>query len=136
MLVGEEYINIVKDYFRFLTEEFGFQIIEEKIRSNTFYDVRYRDSTRAISVSYENIEDYLQVIVFMLQNGKLPDYDDKSKTLHLNHLNKVFHSKIRQPDHSGSTYFKKFGVESPFERKLFKSAKELRFCLYHFDDLL
>jgi|GEM_PF-3124598 len=33
------------------------------------------------------IEDCLKVIIFMLQNEDLPNYDDKVKTLHLNKLN-------------------------------------------------
>jgi len=135
MIDGKEYTNTVKDYFSFLIDDFGFRIIEEKIRGNAFYEVQYSDLTKVVSVSYENIQDYFQVIVFMLQNGKLPDYDDKSKTLHLNNLNKLFRSKNRESDLGGNAYFEKFTIENSFERKILKSAKELRACLYHFDTL-
>ncbi len=81
MIEGNKYIETVKSYFEFLIAEFGFKLSEEKISGHTFYDIKYKDNARVISISYENIEDYLLVIIFMLQDGELPDYDDKTKIL-------------------------------------------------------
>ncbi len=132
MIEGNQYIEIVKVYFSFLVTEFGFNIFEEKIRGNAFYDVQYKDEARIVSISYENIEDYLQVIIFLLQNGKLPEYDDKTNTLHLNRLNAFFLSKIDRKEISlNSEYFAKINTNDELERKLLKSAKELRLCLKH-----
>jgi hypothetical protein len=136
MIAGSQYIETVKAYFGFLITEFGFKVPEEKIRGNAFYDVQYKDEIRVVSISYENIENYLLVIVFLLQNGGLPDYDDKTKTLHLNNLNALVLSKVDKREIDlNNDYFVKFNPESELERKLLKSAKDLRLCLKHFKDL-
>lgn len=136
MIEGNQYIETVKLYFGFLTTEFGFKVTEEKIRGNAFYDVQYKDETRIVSISYENIEDYLLVIIFLMQNGELPDYDDKTKTLHLNKLNaQVLSSVDRTEISTNNEYFLKFTAKGELERKLLKSAKELRLCLKHFKEL-
>lgn len=132
MIEGEKYIEIVKEYFSFLISEFDFKISNEKIRGNAFYELQYTDETRIVSVSYENIEEYLQVIIFILQNGEFPDYDDKTRTLHLNKLNTRILSRIESIEISlNNEYFAKFNPEDELERKLLKSAKELRLCLKH-----
>jgi len=137
MIAGSIYIAIVKAYFDFLITEFNFKISEEKIRGNVFYDVQYKDKTRIVSISYENIEDYLLVIIFLLQNGKLPDYDDKTKTLHLNKINAQILSRIDKNEIIlNNEYFYKFNPKDELERKLLKSAKELRLCLKHYDEIV
>lgn len=138
MIEGDKYIEIVKEYFGYLIIEFGFTISSEEISGNAFYDMQYTDSDkrRIVSISYENIEDYLQVIIFMLQSGELPDYDDKTKTLHLNSLNTQVLSSIDKREISlNSEYFEKFSPNDELEKKLLKSAKELRLCLKHFEEL-
>jgi hypothetical protein len=136
VIEGEKYIEDVKTYFNYLITEFGFRISNEKIRGNAFYDLQYSDGNRIVSVSYENIEDYLQVIIFMLQNGELPDYDDKTKTLHLNRLNAQVMSSIdRKEIGLNNEYFEKFNVKAEIEKQLLKSAKELRLCLKHFNEI-
>lgn len=136
MIEGEKYIEDVKTYFNYLITEFGFRISNEKIRGNAFYDLQYSDGNRIVSVSYENIEDYLQVIIFMLQNGELPDYDDKTKTLHLNRLNAQVMSSIdRKEIGLNNEYFEKFKAKAEIEKQLLKSAKELRLCLKHFNEI-
>jgi hypothetical protein len=136
MIEGEKYIEDVNAYFNYLITEFGFRMSNEKIRGNAFYDLQYSDGNRIVSVSYENIEDYLQVIVYMLQNGELPDYDDKTKTLHLNRLNAQVMSIIdRNEVGLNNEYFVKFNPKFEIEKQLLKSAKELRLCLKHFKEI-
>jgi len=136
MIEGNQYTKVVKAYFDFLITEFGFKVSEEDIKGNAFYDVQYRDLKKVISISYENIENYLLVIVFMLQNGELPDYDDKTKTLHLNRLNAKVLSRVGKEEiNVNNDYFFRFKASNELERKLLKSAKELRLCLKHFNDL-
>lgn len=136
MIKGEKYIEDVKAYFNYLITEFGFIISNEKIRGNAFYDLQYSDGKLIVSVLYENIEDFLQVIIFMLQNGELPDYDDKSKTLHLNRLNAQVMSSIKRDEISlNNEYFVKFNPKTEIEKLLLKSAKELRLCLKHFNEI-
>ncbi len=134
MIDGKQYIETVKLYFSFLINEFDFIQTNEIENGNAFYDVEYKNSERAISVSYENIEDYLQVIVFKLKNGKLPDYDDKSHTLHLDYLNKTIMPLISKSEiNSNNKFFEKFEPNSNIEKKLLKTAKELRLCLKHYN---
>lgn len=134
MIDGKKYIEIVKLFFSFLITEFSFNQTKEVENGNAFYDVEYRDGQRTISISYENIEDYLQVIVFKLKNGQLPDYDDKTHTLHLSELNKIILPKINKKEvEENNILFDKFETKDSLERKLMKSAKELRLSLKHWD---
>lgn len=94
------------------------------------------DNERIISVSYENIEDHLEVIVFMLQNGKMPNYDDKTKTLHLKQLNRLVMTKASKEEiNLNAEYFTNYKAKNELERKLLKEAKELRLCLKHFNEI-
>ena len=136
MIDGKLYIEKVKEYYSFLINEFSLSFINETINGNAFYDVHFGDQTKAISISYENIEDYFQVIISKLQNGQMPDYDDKTKTLHLNTLNAIILSQTdRNEIELNSTQFDKFQANNDIERKLLKSAKELRLCLKHFNEI-
>lgn len=130
MIDGKQYIETVEEYFSFLVKEFNLSIVNRKIRGNAFYDVQYGDVKKTISISYENIEDYFQVIIFILQNGQLPDYDDKTKTIHLDKLNNTIFSTVDNNEIIlNSIFFEKFQANNKIERLLLKSAKELRLCL-------
>ena len=137
MVEGPEYVQAVRTMFSFLSEEYGLTDTSEKIRGNVFYDVQYQTPSKVISISYENIEDYLQVIVFKLKNGKLPDYDDKTQTLHLNALNKIAFSKASKTDiELNNQYFNHYiKADTAFERKLLKSAKDLRLAMQLVEDV-
>ena len=136
MVEDLEYIETVKLYYSFLETEFGLSKVNETINGNAFYDVEFKDKERVISISYENIEDHLEVIVFMLQNGKMPDYDDKKKTLHLKQLNRLVMAKASKEElNLNAEYFAKYNAKNELERKLLKEAKELRLCLKHFNEL-
>jgi hypothetical protein len=130
------YVETVKKYFSFLETEFHIAEIGETINGNAFYDVQYKGKTKIISISYENIEDYLQVIVFILENGILPDYDDKSKTLHLSALNKIAFAKASKDDFKiNNSFFSQYSATNEFERNLLKASKDLRLCLVLTPDL-
>lgn len=136
MIEGEDYIKVVKQFYSFLETDFGFSRESETINGNAFYDVEFKDKKRIISISYENTEDHLEVIVFMLQDGKMPDYDNKTKTLHLRQLNRLIIEKVRKGEISlNAEYFVKYDAKNEIEQKLLKEAKELRLCLKHFDEL-
>lgn len=134
MIEGSKYIGMVKSLFSFLETEFAMKIIEEKERGNAFYDVQYGDEKKIVSVSYENIENYLQVIVFLLDGGKMPSYDDKSKTLHLDFINSIVMPGIDEEElRLNSQYFSKYTTNDRLGRALLKGAKELRLALKHFE---
>ena len=135
MIEGKEYIKVVELFYSFIETEFGFGKVSETINGNAFYDVEFKDKKRVISISYENIENHLKVIVFMLQNGNLPDYDDKTKTLHLKQLNGLAMAKASQEEiYLNAEYFAKYNPKNEIELKLLKEAKELRLCLKHFNE--
>jgi len=91
---------------------------------------------KIVSISYENIEDYFQVIIFKLQNGEIPNYDDETKTLHLNKLNKVILSKTEKNEFNlNNEYFSKFHTREKLQKEILKSAKELRLFLKHYSEL-
>lgn len=134
MIDGKKYIETVKLFFQFLESEFGFVLMKETENGSAFYDVEYQDSTRVVSISYENIEDYLQVLLFKLKNGKLPDFDDKTHSLQLQELNRVVLSKIDEKEIEGNkAIFSSLECKEPLERKLLKCARELRLVLNHWD---
>ncbi len=136
MVEDIEYIETVKLYYSFLETEFGFKKTNETINGNAFYDVEFTDNEKIVSISYENIEDHLEVIVFMLKDGKMPDYDDKTKTLHLKQLNKLVMTKAsKQEINANAEYFTNYIAKNELERKLLKEAKELRLCLKHFTEI-
>ncbi len=136
MIEGKEYTEAVKLFYSFLETEFGFSKVNETINGNAFYDVEFKDREKVVSVSYENIENHLEVIVFMLENGKLPDYDDKTKTLHLKQLTKSVMTKASKEDvNLNAEYFVKYTPKDEIERKLLKEAKELRLCLKYFNEI-
>lgn len=133
---AKKYIETVKEYYSFLITECDLSIINEKIRGNAFYDIQYGDKTKIVSISYENIEDYFQVIIFKLQNGGIPNYDDETKTLHLNKLNKVILSKTEKNEFNlNNEYFSKFHTREKLQKEILKSAKELRLFLKHYSEL-
>jgi len=136
MINASAYVKAVKECFAFLVSEFAFTPSEETTREAVFYDMQYRNATQVVSISYENIEDYLLVIVYRLVNQQLPNYDDKRHTLHLNVLNHALEAVAGPADwKENQHHFGCFKAEGVVERKLLKSAQELRLCLMHFDKL-
>lgn len=130
MVPGEEFISSVKKCFQFLIKDYNYKLKSEKNRTNLFYDVEYQHGDSLISISYENREDYLQVILFRLNNGQLPDYDDKDETIHLEKLNKRILKHLSEQDFKeNNDYFSLLQPLSQMEKRLIKSAKELRLCL-------
>lgn len=131
MIEGNKYIKLVKSFFSFLETEFDFIIVNETINGNAFYDIEYKNTNRIISISYENIEDYLEVIMFLLdKKGELPNFENKRETLHLNQLNKQLFSNLSKREiFLNSKYFSKYKSEDNFSHKILKTAKELRLYL-------
>ena len=66
----------------------------------------------------------------------MPDYDDKTRTLHIRQLNKLVMPKVSKMEiNANAEYFSNYSPKSEIERKLLKEAKELRLALKHFNDL-
>ncbi|WP_146090657.1 hypothetical protein [Aureitalea marina] len=110
---------------------------KQNFNGNVFYDIEYKDKDKIISMSLETIENYFQVIIFKLVKGKMPDYDDKAKTLHLSNLsNKIFKTLTKQDFKENKIYFQSIEAKNKTERMILKSAMDLRLCLrnYSFKD--
>jgi len=137
MIDGNEYIAIVKQFYSFLETEFDFKKKNEIINGNAFYDVEFNNKEKVISISYENIENHLDINIFMLQDEKMPDYDDKTRSLHLSQLNRLVMAKISKEEiNLNAGYFAILDAKNEIEQKLLKGAKELRLCLKHFNELM
>ena len=136
MIAAQAYLEVSKAYFAFLISEFGFTLATETARSAVFYALEYRHETQVVSIFCENLEDYLQVIIFQLVNQQLPDYDDKRHTLHLHALNQAVGALVGPADwQENQRHFRAFKPKGTVERQLLKAAKELRLCLTHFDKI-
>src|SRR3954471_8007242 len=123
MIEPKDYAEKVEEYFGFLIEEFGFKLLEKKIKGNVYYDVQYRKNDKLISISYENIEDYLLVIIFILHDNQLPQYDDEEKTLHLNKLTAQILPTLDGGEiQMNSRVFGNFRANNEVEKKLLKLA--------------
>ena len=132
MIEGDQYLRLVGLFYSFLETEFHFKKVRETINGNAFYDVEYENENKIISVSYENLESHLEIIVFKLENGVRPSYDDKVRTIHLNVLNTSVISKVDKEELGiNAEYFSEYTAKSEIERKLLKAAKELRLGLKH-----
>jgi hypothetical protein len=132
MVPGVEFIRLSRRYFSFLQTEFGYKELTVKHRRNLFYDIEYRKENIIISLSYENTEDYLQIILFSLSNGLVPDYDDKQATIHLGDLNnKILPFYGREDFVENERFFSSVRTKTKIEKDLLKLAKELRLCLKH-----
>ena len=124
MIEGEQFINIINKFYSFLETDFSFIKVNETINGNAFYNVEFKGKEKIASISYENIEDYLTVIIFLLQNNQLPNYDDKTRTLHLDKLNKETFSFISSKEiNENNDFFSKHQVSNHLEKELLKSAK-------------
>ena len=123
-------MRFVIQCFHFLYEEFDFQLSRTTNREGLFYDVEYKRNNTIISISYENREDYFQTILFIIKNGIMPDYDDKTSTIHLPVLVSKFFSELAPNDfEENNKFFSLIKTSTEIEKKILKSAKELRICL-------
>ncbi len=133
MISDKEYLKSVKLFYSFLESELDFTLSNETINGNVFYDIEYRNSDKVISISYENIEDYLEVIVFFFKEGVSLNYSE-AQTLSLKQLNKIIQSKVDEKEKpSNSNFFSNYFPKNDLEKKILKGAKELRLCLKQFN---
>lgn len=130
MITLEKNIEFCKNSFSFLTTEFEFKLEKIIENGNRFFDINYAGINKTISISLETYENYLRVVIFDLENGKLSNYDDKTKTIHLNQLTKDYFSKISKNKISeNSMFFKNISTETEIEKQIVKCAKELRLVM-------
>ena len=130
MITSEKYIDFVTETFSYLIEEFDYENGNVKINGNIFYDVEFKNIDSVISISLETLENYPRVVIFKSENGILSDYDDRTKTTHLNQLTKEILPNLDKIDFElNERYFEIIKTETEIEKLILKSAKELRICL-------
>ncbi|MFT3796477.1 hypothetical protein [Flavobacterium sp.] len=126
----EKYMDFVQRTFLFLTEEFNYSVGNKKANGNIFYDINFEKEDSVISISLETLQDYLLVILFKLENGQLPRYDDKAKTIHLNRFTETVIKNNPDIDFlENNLHFKEISPSTEIEKLILKNAKELRICL-------
>ncbi|MDR1976852.1 MAG: hypothetical protein LBQ18_07655 [Campylobacteraceae bacterium] len=132
MIDGDKYIETTSAYFDFLIKEFGFKIFAKTINGNFFYSVQYKNETQLISISYENLEDFLSIAIVSLKDGGANVYDE-TKALNLNQLSaKILPHINKNGITENNKYFYQYSPQNAAERQLLKTAKELRICLKYF----
>ena len=130
MVDSIQYFKTIRDFFSFLSAEFNMPETGTTKNGNAFYSIKFTEKTKIISISLENVTDYFTVTIFKLHDGKKPNYDDKTHTFHLAHLNKLAAVKATKEDYIlNNSIFSKFSPNTPFERLSLKAAKDLRLCL-------
>ncbi|MBG6188387.1 hypothetical protein [Flavobacterium sp. CAN_S2] len=130
MITLKKNIELCKKSFSFLITEFECKLEKIIENGNVFFDINYAGTNKVISISLETYENYLRVVIFDLENGKLSDYDDKAKTIHLNQLTKEYFPKISKNEITeNSMFFKNISTETEIEKQIVKCAKELRLVL-------
>jgi LytS/YehU family sensor histidine kinase len=104
--------------------------MESKENNTLLHAVRYEKDNTLISISYDVRDDNLQVIIYKLRHGMMPDYDDKTRTIHLNSLNTKLLPMIEKDAFlENNSYVQEFSATNDSEHKLLKLTKELRLCL-------
>lgn len=132
MIQGLEFVNLIKTFFDFLIVEFNFEFESEKLVGSFYYELRFKKSDIIISVSYENVEDVYNVIIYKLHNGRMPDYDDMKQILHLSDcFRKISPSLVKEEFDLNNKRFLELTKNTELERKVLKSVKELRLVLLH-----
>ena len=130
MITSEKYIAFVKETFSYLIDELDYEVGNIKINGNIFYDVEFKKTNKVISISLETLENYPRVIIFNSDGRILSDYDNRTKTIHLNELTKEILPNLEKINFElNEKYFEKFKPETETEKLILKSAKELRICL-------
>ena len=125
-----EFNKAVKKYFLFLESEFNYKFFKEKNDNTLIYCIEYSNDKNIISISYEVFDKILNVIIFVLVRGHLPNYDDKTKTHHLSDLMKKVDENISSYIQENNNYFSKYNETlNNNEKVIFKKAKELRLYL-------
>jgi len=126
----DEYFSNIEKQFMFLLDDFEYQVINEKSKISFLYDVNFQKSNSVISVSFDIRENYLQVILFILKDGHFPDYDDKEHTIHLEKLNNMILPLLSKEEISDNNdFFQNIKPLNQLEKRILKSAKELRLCM-------
>lgn len=134
VLNEDEYFLIIEKQFLYLVDEFNYKIINKKSGISFLYDVNFQTSNSMISVSYDRRDNNLQVILFILKDGHLPDYDDKEHTIHLEKLNnKIIPYLNKEEISDNNDFFRNIKPLNHFEKILLKLAKELRLCMKNTD---
>ncbi|MCD8511858.1 MAG: hypothetical protein LRY73_19725 [Bacillus sp. (in: Bacteria)] len=129
MLNRDEYFSIIEKQFMFLVNEFEYTPLDKKSKISFLYDVNFQKGNTLITVSLDVRESYLQVILFNLTDGHLPDYDNEN-TIHLEKLNKMILSNLSKEEmKENNKFFQYIQPKNQLEKRILKSAKELRLCM-------
>lgn len=68
----KNFYTIAKEKFKFLESEYGFKLSKHK-RHDWGYELIYLNNTTGVKVIYEYGEAYIFIMLYKLNNGKLPE---------------------------------------------------------------
>jgi hypothetical protein len=126
--IGDRFLSV----FQFLTEEFGYEVAGTTSVRDVYQEIVFGKTGQVISVSYENADDDLQVVLFKVKDGKLPDFDDETHTLHLTDMTDDVLARLTPGQiQEYKKWFSDINSETRLDKQLQESAAWLRLCLRH-----
>lgn len=129
----EQYFGVVTAYFSFLVTELGFNLSREYTNSSFFMMAEYRRGIELlVSIPYEQGNDYLDIMIFRLDNGREPHYDDLSRNLQLRRItDEILAGVSRNEKVANSKLFSQFHAGTDIEKRLLNAAKAMRLASLH-----
>ena len=85
---GSPFIGRVITHFQYLVDDFGFEVADWGVYP-VLETVTFKNATTAVIVSWEKLEDYLEVLLSWLKSGARPNYDDTTHNAVLETLLRV-----------------------------------------------
>jgi hypothetical protein len=118
---------ITNNAFQFLVDEFGFKVV--KTESDPYgVQILYQNSTTAVSISYEQRENKLYILLMRLINGNMPKYPIfiKSDTI-INsfYLDDIINHKLHKTSGKESTDYQ-YPINSELENIILWNAASLK----------
>lgn len=131
----QEFLRVIKTCFSFLVTEFGFEIGPVSHIGNRYTGISYSDGIRKLATSVDII-DGVSLRIRLLEDGEEPHYDDETRNLNLNSLNRrIFPHLSREEILTNKETFAHIHPESDFEKAIKNVAFEIRLALLNWDKL-
>jgi hypothetical protein len=126
---GRSFSKAVDLIFSRFLSDLGFNEIEKTISGN-FYSVRHSSSQYEISISFEPDTENVLIVLYSLVKDDISDIDNHLISPRLSDLNlRYMHLVTDAQRAENDDYFKELNSHDPIEKRLIKSAKELRLVL-------
>lgn len=126
MISQNDFEHDIKKYFNFLESEFKYIFVGTVANGNVYFDCEFQKNNKTVSISYEVIEDYLQIFIIESRKKILTEKTKYQKIENLKEVRKKYFSHInKQKFRMVKQYFSNYCTETKFQKKLLKNAESL-----------